>query len=89
MAYVWPESIFPIVLGYDKQACPATMDCIVSMGQCENNNNNNNNKLNIHTYAGYPDTRAGRVDGQRKEKAAQTLSGMLYAEDAGVVSRPP
>ena len=31
--------------------------------------------------------RAGRVDGQRKEEAAQTLWGMLYADDAGIVSR--
>ena len=73
------------MLGYDKQACPVTTDCIVAMGQCENNNN----KHNIHTYASYPNTRAGRVDGQRKEEAAQTLWGMLYADDAGVVSRSP
>ena len=31
----------------------------------------------------------GRVDGQMKEEAAQTLSGILYADDAGIVSRPP
>ena len=31
--------------------------------------------------------RAGRVDGQKKEEAAQTLWGMLYADDAGFVSR--
>ena len=30
--------------------------------------------------------RAGRVDGQRKEEAAQTLWGKLYADDAGIVS---
>ena len=29
--------------------------------------------------------RAGRVDGQRKEEEAQTLWGMLYADDAGIV----
>ena len=33
--------------------------------------------------------RAGKVDGQKKEEAAQTLWGMLYADDAGVVSRSP
>ena len=33
--------------------------------------------------------RAGRVDGQRKEEAAQTLWGMLYADDAGIVSLLP
>ena len=33
--------------------------------------------------------RAGRVDGPRKEEAAQTLWGMLYADDAGTVSRSP
>ena len=32
---------------------------------------------------------AGRVDGQKKEEAAQTLWGMLYADDAGIVSRSP
>ena len=30
--------------------------------------------------------RAGKVDGQKKEEAAQTLWGMLYAEDVGIVS---
>ena len=34
-------------------------------------------------------TRAGRVDGQMKEEEAQTFWGMLYADDAGVVSRSP
>ena len=33
--------------------------------------------------------RTGKVDGQRKGEATQTLSGMLYADDAGIVSRPP
>ena len=33
--------------------------------------------------------RAGRVDGQRKGKVAQTLWGMLYADDAGIVPRSP
>ena len=33
-------------------------------------------------------TWAGRVDGQKKE-AAQPLWGMLYADDAGIVSRSP
>ena len=33
--------------------------------------------------------RAGRVDGPRQEEAAQTLWGMLYADDAGTVSRSP
>ena len=33
--------------------------------------------------------RAGRVDRQRKEEAAQTLWGMLYADHAGIVSRSP
>ena len=33
--------------------------------------------------------RAGRVDGQRKGKVAQTLWGMLYADDAGIVSQSP
>ena len=33
--------------------------------------------------------RAGRVDGQKKEEAAQTLRGMLYADDEGIVSRSP
>ena len=33
--------------------------------------------------------RAGRVDGQKKVEAAQTLWGMLYADDAGSVSRSP
>ena len=33
--------------------------------------------------------RAGRVDGQEKEEAAHTLWGMLYADDAGIVSRSP
>ena len=33
-------------------------------------------------------TRTGRVDGQKKE-AAQTLWEMLYADDAGIVSRSP
>ena len=33
--------------------------------------------------------RAGRVDGQRKEEEVQTLEGMLYADDAGIVSRSP
>ena len=32
--------------------------------------------------------RAGRVDGQRKEEA-QTLWGMLYADDAGILARSP
>ena len=32
---------------------------------------------------------AGRLDGQRKEQEAQTLWGMLYADDAGIVSRSP
>ena len=32
---------------------------------------------------------AGRVDGQKKEEAAQTLWGMLYADDAGIESRLP
>ena len=30
--------------------------------------------------------RAGRVDGQKKEEAALTLWGMLYVDDAGIVS---
>ena len=34
-------------------------------------------------------TRAGRVDGQRKEEAAQTLWEIVYADDAGIVSRSP
>ena len=34
-------------------------------------------------------TRAGRVDGQRKEEAAQMLWEILYADDAGIVSRSP
>ena len=33
--------------------------------------------------------RPGRVDGQRKEEEAQTLWGMLYADDAGIASRSP
>ena len=33
--------------------------------------------------------RAGRADGQRKEEEAQTLWGMLYADDAAIVSRSP
>ena len=33
--------------------------------------------------------RAGRVEGQRKEEEAQTLWGMLYDDDAGIVSRSP
>ena len=33
--------------------------------------------------------RVGRVDRQKKEEAAQTLWGMLYADDAGIVSRSP
>ena len=33
--------------------------------------------------------RTGRVDGQRKEEEAQTLWGMLYADDTGIVSRSP
>ena len=33
--------------------------------------------------------RAGRVEGQRKEEEAQTLWGMLYADDAGIVSQSP
>ena len=33
--------------------------------------------------------RAGRVDGQRNEEAAQTLWRMLYAYDAGIASRSP
>ena len=33
--------------------------------------------------------RAGRDDGQRKEEEAQTLWGILYADDAGTVSRSP
>ena len=33
--------------------------------------------------------RAGRVDGQGKEEAAQTLWRMLYADDAEIVSRLP
>ena len=33
--------------------------------------------------------RAGRDDGQRKEKETQTLWGMPYADDAGIVSRSP
>ena len=31
----------------------------------------------------------GEVDGQMKEEAALTLSGILYSDDAGIVSRPP
>ena len=42
----------------------------------------------LHTYVHQiPRTRAGRVDGQRKEMSAQTSSEMLYADDAGIVSR--
>ena len=33
--------------------------------------------------------RAGQADGQGKEKEAQTLWAMLYADDAGIVSRSP
>ena len=35
--------------------------------------------------------RAGKVDGRRKEEeeAAQELWGMLYADDAGIISRSP
>ena len=33
--------------------------------------------------------RAGRVDRQRNEDEAQTLWGMLYADDADIVSRSP
>ena len=33
--------------------------------------------------------RTGRVDGQRKEEDAQTLWGMLYADDTSIVSRSP
>ena len=40
-----------------------------------------------YTYIGKKKgrARAGRVDGQRKEEEAQTLWGMLYADDAGIV----
>ena len=33
--------------------------------------------------------RAGRVDGQEKEEETQTLWGILYADDAGIVPRSP
>ena len=33
--------------------------------------------------------RSGRVDRQRKEEEAQTMWGMLYADDVGIVSRSP
>ena len=44
-----------------------------------------------YTYIGKKKgrARAGRVDGQRKEEEAQTLWGMLYADDAGIVSQSP
>ena len=33
--------------------------------------------------------RAGRVDGEKKDEAAQTLWGMLYADDVSIVLRSP
>ena len=33
--------------------------------------------------------RVGRVDGHRKEEDARTLLGMMYGDDAGIISRSP
>ena len=74
-----------VVQVYTEERLVADKAITDSMAWC----NNNNERRRRRRRGKIRGQRAGQADGQGRDNEAQTLWARLYADDAGIVSRPP